>query len=72
MWTRVLALFCNVATNSNPEETAFQQTMDDVNRFMAAEHFPRELQSRLRDFLHQQKHVQVGRMTLLAQISIGC
>jgi hypothetical protein len=28
LWTQVLALFCDVATNSNPAETLFRQTID--------------------------------------------
>eukprot|EP00966_Prymnesium_polylepis_P132420 3061477-Prymnesium_polylepis.1 len=33
--------------------------MDDLNRFMTAERFPREMQSRLRAYFHQRKHVQI-------------
>ena len=34
LWTQVLALFCDVATNSNPAETLFRQTLDDLNTFV--------------------------------------
>ena len=36
-WTQVLASFCEIATNSNPQETEFQQTIEEVNRFACDE-----------------------------------
>jgi len=57
LWTSVLAAFCDIATNSNPEETSFNQMLDDLNRFMANNRLPLEMQSRLRAYLHQRKHI---------------
>ena len=54
----MLASFCDVATNSNPEETHHKQTLDDLNRFMEMHRMPREMQIRLREYFHQRKHVQ--------------
>ena len=28
LWTQILAMFCDVATNGNPDETVYQQTLD--------------------------------------------
>ena len=40
MWTTVLATFCELTTNSNPDLIAFQQSMDDLNKFMATNELP--------------------------------
>lgn len=35
VWTRVLALFCDIATNSSPGLTAFRQQLDCLNEVSA-------------------------------------
>jgi len=59
MWTIVLASFCDIATNSNPEKIAFRQTLDDLNTFMADQHLPNEMRVRLRRYFHQRKSLQM-------------
>ena len=59
MWTWVLALFCDVATNSNPVLTAFRQQLDGLNLFIAINQLPLEMAQRMRSFMHQQKGVQL-------------
>lgn len=59
LWTQVLALFCDVATNSHPGEVGFRQTLDDLNSFIDVNHLEPKLGERLREYLHQQKHVQL-------------
>jgi len=34
-WTTVLALFCEMITNGNPELVDFQQTLDELEIFMS-------------------------------------
>ena len=34
IWTRVLAMFCDIATNSSPGLTAFRQQLDGLNEFI--------------------------------------
>ena len=34
-WTTVLALFCEMITNGNPELIDFQQTLDELEIFLA-------------------------------------
>ena len=57
LYTTVIAAFCDIATNSNPEETQFNQMLDDLNRFMTNNRLPVEMQTRLRAYLHQRKHI---------------
>ena len=61
LWTYVLALFCDMATNSNPGLTQFRQLLDGLNIFINAHRLPRPLAHRLREFLHQQKPGQLGK-----------
>ena len=61
LWTYVLALFCDMATNSNPGLTQFKQLLDGLNHFIHAHRLPREMARRLREYLHQQKPGQLGK-----------
>lgn len=63
LWTQVLAQFCDVATNSNPAETHFRQTLDDFNTFCAIHDVPKEMQLRMREYLHATKRVQLRQAT---------
>lgn len=58
IWTVVLALFVNIATNSNPALTAFRQHLDGLNLYIEMHTLPKEMAQRLRAYLHQQKGVQ--------------
>ena len=59
LWTYVLALFCDMATNSNPGLTQFRQLLDGLNNFIVTHELPVEMAHRLREFLHQQKGAQM-------------
>jgi len=58
-WTTVLALFCDMVTNGNPERTEFQHTLDELEIFMANHNIPQDMRIRLREYFHQRKHVRV-------------
>ena len=55
MWTRVLALFCDVAVNCSPALTHFRQTLDSINEFVGYNALPSDLAARMREYLNQQK-----------------
>jgi len=57
IWTDVLASFCDIATNSDPAETEYNQTLDDLNRFMAQCALPRKMREALREYFHQTRHL---------------
>ena len=59
LWTQVLALFCDVATNSNPAFTEFRQTLDSLNSFIVAHGIDKRHALRLREYMHQQREAQV-------------
>ena len=59
LWTYILALFCDMATNSNPGVTQFRQLIDGLNGFIATHRVPKEMAQRLREYLHQQKPGQL-------------
>lgn len=59
LWTQILAMFCDVATNGDPGMTLFRQTLDDMNSFIRDYDIPTTLQLRLREYLHHQKDVQL-------------
>ena len=61
LWTYVLALFCDMATNSNPGLTQFRQLLDGLNYFIRAHRLPKDMARRLREYLHQQKPGQLGK-----------
>ena len=58
----MLAVFCEVIANSNPELSEFRHTMDDLNRLLKlnATTVPLPVRQRLREYFHQTKHIQVA------------
>ena len=66
MWAKVLAAFCDLATNSDPSAIEYRQALDDLTRFCRLHGLPSELKHRLRQFFAQRKH---GEMGLLAAAS---
>ena len=42
LWTQVLAMFCDVATNADPGLIEFRQHLDRLNSFIQANNLPRE------------------------------
>ena len=71
LWGNVIATFCGVMSTLNPDVTEFRQTMDSLNRFMALQELPVEMQRRLREYFHQTKHLQLAaaRRALITQMS---
>ena len=61
IWGSVIATFCGVIANLDPQGTEFRKTMDDLNTFMASQGIPREMRISLREYFHQTKHLQVAR-----------
>ena len=59
LWTSVLARFCEVATNSNPGLTHFLQSLDDINHFSRINYLPPPLATKLREYMHEQRNVQL-------------
>jgi hypothetical protein len=55
IWTTVLALFCDVATNSNPAMTLLRQRLDGLNLLISIHELPADMAQRLRSYYHQQK-----------------
>ena len=41
VWGQVLAAFCGVLSTMNPDRTAYYNTIDDLNRFMAKAKIPK-------------------------------
>ena len=50
MWAKVLATFCDLATNSDPSSVEYRQALDDLNRFCRDAGLSSELKQRLRQF----------------------
>lgn len=59
LWTRVLANFCEVATNGDPALTVFRQSLDGMNTFVNDMKLPIEMARRLREYVHQQREVKL-------------
>ena len=59
IWTQVLALFCDIATNSNPALIAFRQQLDTLNEFISLNQLPGDMAQRMRSYMHRQKGVRV-------------
>ena len=43
LWTQILALFCDVVTNSDPAGVRFRQVLDELNAFLDAHELPNNL-----------------------------
>ena len=71
LWSNVVATFCGVIANSDPDTAIFHSTMDSLNRFMVSTNIPKDMQMRLREYFHQSKHLAdtVTRRNLLDKMS---
>jgi len=65
IWTTVLALFCEMITNGNPEVIEFQQTLDELEVFSSNHDLPDLMRRRLREYFHQRKHVRIAERAFL-------
>jgi hypothetical protein len=59
LWTYVLALFVEHVTNANPGLTQFHQLLDGLNDYISYHRLPDRMGERMREYLHQQKGVQL-------------
>lgn len=60
LWSQIIGSFCDVITNMRPEETAFHQRMDSLNRYCRLNGFDTPTRRRLREFLLRTRAVQAA------------
>ena len=60
LWGHVIGTFCGVIATMAPQTTEFNRRMDDLNTYMALHSLPNELRRRLREYLHQTRHIQLS------------
>jgi len=79
LWTQVLAMFCDVATNANPALVEFRQHLDALNAYIQMYNLPRPTAHRLREYMHQQEDeklreyatkMTLGRLSTALQIEV--
>ena len=64
LWAYVMASMVDVIANSDPETTAFRNTLDSLNRFLRLHSLPVRkpgLCAEIREYFHQTKHLQRAR-----------
>lgn len=59
LMSQIIASFCDVLANMNPENTAFRNRMDHLNRYCRANSLATTTRRELREYLIRAKHVQV-------------
>ena len=59
-WGHVIGTFCGVVATMSPHVTEFNRRMDDLNRYMSMNNLDQDLKRRLREYLHQTKHLQIA------------
>ena len=57
--SQIVASFCEVLANLNPERTAFRNNMDHLNRYCRSNRLDTPTRRRLREYLYRAKHLQV-------------
>ena len=60
LWGHVIGTFCGVVATMSPQTTEFNRRMDDLNRYCGLHHLPPDVRRRLREYLHQTKHLQIS------------
>merc|ERR1719230_1146557 len=60
IYAQVIGTYCGVVASLNPEQQAFREKLDDLNRFMQREELPSEMRRRLREYFHQSKHLRLA------------
>jgi len=56
-WGYIIATFCGVISNMDPDTTHFRQQMNHLNSFMRTNSFPSEMRVRLRQYFHHNFHL---------------
>ena len=59
IWTQVLAMFCDVATNADPGVIEFRQRLDSMNSYIHRNNLPAGMARRMREYLHQTQEVNL-------------
>ena len=59
-FAQFIGTFCGVLATMNPHGVEFTRRMDDLNRYVSMHNLDPELRRRLREYLHQTKHLQVA------------
>ena len=60
IWGNLIGTFCGVVATMNPHQKEFNRRMDDLNRYVAMYDLKPDLRRRLREYLHQTRHLQVA------------
>ena len=60
IYAQVIGTFTGVVANLNPEQAHFRATLHDLNRFMSREGLPNDMCRRLREYVHQSKHLRLA------------
>lgn len=60
LMSNIIASFCDVLANLNPEHTLFRNQMDSLNRYCRQNKLKTELRKSLREYLYRTKHVMMG------------
>ena len=55
VWAWVIGSLCGILATLDPQATAFRNTMDELNHFMAESNFPTAHKVRVREFFRQRK-----------------
>ena len=73
LFAQLVGSFCGLAASMSPELKQFRFDMSDLNALMKVEGTPPELRFRLREYLHQSKHLRSAntKTHLLASLSPG-
>jgi len=59
IWTQVLAMFCDVATNADPGVVEFRQRLDSMNSYIRTNNLPAGMARRMREYLHQTQEMKL-------------
>ncbi len=60
LMSQIIASFCDVLTNMNPENTQFRNNMDHLNRYCRMNKLAHATRRSLREYLYRAKHIQIG------------
>lgn len=59
LWTKILASFCDIISNGDPEGLKFRQNLDELNLFIESHELPASMARRMREFVHAQRYCQM-------------
>ena len=60
LMSQVIAAFCDVLSNLQPENVQFRNQMDQLNRYCRTNSLAPAVRRQLRDYLYRTKHVQIN------------